>query len=134
MQIPRVPISPTGTVEYVTEITDAYGVPILVITSREMFLDDGNGKTHKLHYNALVQLCDGTTWHTGLLKGPNPKLPGVCEFCRRPPYRFPWRDRPRHGVAARVETLRSCRGLCQPHACFSVSASCRGRCKSDEVQ
>ena len=79
--------------------------------------------------HSSVLLMDGTFWHPGMR---NVRL-GVCQLCREPPYTFPFRKKPQHGLVSLAPGGGvNCAGcgmiLCPAHA--RRGADSRSRCPS----
>jgi hypothetical protein len=84
---------------------------------------DGSVSTRKL--DTLIELMCGTMWHPGMAD----KVPvGVCTLCRQPPYTFPHREPPRHGIVSRkmARTCVDCGVLACPKHVLKVDG--RWRC------
>lgn len=87
-------------------------------TATEMTLRHPDGKIEhsRLHENLI--LSDGTSFNAAMMFAQPPVQIGVCRLCRRPPYTFPVRDRPTHGLVrlTRAKTCahRHCGSLCCP--------------------
>lgn len=73
---------------------DAEGNPILQIAATEYMIHLPSGEVRSVRTNNAIQLMCGTMWHPGMKDVPV----GVCEFCRKPPYTFPFRQKPGHGL------------------------------------
>lgn len=109
--MPRLPI--TNQV-YRTVVTDENGQPILEITAGEYMIPDGNGMTI-LKNGQSILLMDGTEWNPAMAIQQGVKL-ACCELCRHPPFRFPFRERPRHGLVSKWKRCVRCgRAICPRH-------------------
>jgi hypothetical protein len=112
--IPAVPI--LRSTDTVVRDTDGEEVVRLSATEFTVRYPDGRLESRKLHENLV--LCDGTSFNASMLFANPPVQIGVCRYCRRPPYRFPWREAPTHGVL-RLTRARTCSG----HRCAVLCCS-----------
>ena len=77
---------------------DAEGRPVLEVWDSEYVIHEPGPSVSSRKLSNLLQLMCGTVWHPRMLD----KVPvGVCQLCREPPYTFPRRSRPRHGIVSR---------------------------------
>ena len=87
---------------------------------------NGALEQRKLHDNLL--LVDGTNFNAAMMFS-TPRVDiGVCRPCRRPPYTFPFRKQPTHGLMrlTRAKTC-ACGVLCCPkhrHRCADGRYRC----------
>ena len=88
------------------------------LTAKEMTLryPDGRIEQRKSHENIL--LADGTSFNAAMTFARPPVQIGACRLCRQPPYMFPFREQPTHGLVrlARAKTCvhNNCGALCCP--------------------
>jgi len=101
-----------------TELLDHEGNVILEIVAREYMVHEPDGSITTKRLNQSIELMCGLQWHPGLASGADGLLIGVCELCRHPRYRFPFRDAPRHGLVS-LAKAHQCIGcgllLCPRH-------------------
>ncbi|MBL1216577.1 MAG: hypothetical protein D8M59_03695 [Planctomycetes bacterium] len=97
-------------------IYDNDGTEILRITASEMTIQmpDGTLEHRKKHENLI--LADGTSWNAAMLYAQPPVQIGACAQCRKPPYSFPFRAKPSHGLVrlTRAKTCPDCGTLTCP--------------------
>lgn len=96
---------------------DDRGRPVLQVAAGQYVIHEPGKPIIIQNATHGIQLMCGLVYH------PGPKAPPlvVCELCRHPPYRFPFRDQPRHGLTSlqysAVCAGRGCgRRLCPRHA------------------
>lgn len=101
------------TVETVFYDNDGYVVMRLSATQMTLHHPDGRIEQRKINDNLV--LADGSTWNAAMLLAQPPVPIGVCGLCRKPPYTFPWRAKPTHGLVrlSRAKTCQ-CGTLCCP--------------------
>jgi len=105
-----------------TVIWNDDGNPILEVSEGEYVVHKPDNSIIIQHSNNSIQLMCGQFWQ------PGPKaLPlGVCELCRNPPYRFPFRKKPRHGLVS-LKYSKYCSGGCGRLLCPSHAHLCKDR-------
>ena len=110
---------------------DDRGRPVLEISAGQHIIHEPDGSVTIQHANHRIQLMCGDVYSSG------PKAPPlvVCEMCRHPPYRFPFRDRPRHGLtslkhSALCQGRRCGRRLCPRH---TITISGRTYCPACSI-
>ena len=116
-----------------TVLFDDDGKPILEVSDSEYVVNGPNGEVTIKRLNSSIQLMCNSQWHPG----PDAEPLGVCELCRKPPYKFPFRDKPKHGLVS-LKYARRCsrcysRLLCPKHVriidrrfyCPSCALICR---------
>jgi hypothetical protein len=124
----RTPILPPASEEIRTLLYDRNGEPILQVSASKQIIQDPVRGMIAQTLNSSIELSCGMQWHPGLLNGPQAVLIGVCEICRHPPYRFPRRERPTHGI---VSLQAACRCVCGLLVCPRHAMQCddgRWRC------
>ncbi len=86
-------------------LLDENSIPILRVEAGEYEVHELDGSmTHRRVNNSILLMC-GTEWHPGMWK----EVPvGVCELCRHPRYKFPLREKPRHGIVSLARATRLC--------------------------
>ncbi len=96
-----------------TVLRDEDGTIILEIIAGESLLTEPDGSITHIHDNTSIKLVDGPLWYPGK---PNVDV-GVCSFCRKPPWKFPVRDKPTHGIVSLPNTKHCTCGklLCPRH-------------------
>ena len=104
---------------YDNSVCDEDGNPILQVVSGQYIVTEPDGTMTSRSINSTIELMDGLQWSPALaaLKD-RPIRVGVCQFCRYPPYRFPVRARPKHGLVSmrRAKRCASCgRLMCPKH-------------------
>ena len=95
-------------------LRDADGTHALRISGEEWELHTPKGIVNIKRHNSFRLMC-GTQWYPALWKA----VPvAICEICRHPPYTFPFRERPQHGVVsiARSKECDCGKRLCPRHA------------------
>ena len=100
-----------------TVLWDALGNPIVEVGAREYMVHRPDGSVATERINSSILLMDGTMWHPGMR---DVRL-GVCKLCREPPYTFPFRQGPMHGLVSltpggAVKCARCGMILCPAHA------------------
>lgn len=103
-----------------TLVVDKAGNPVVMLKYREIIIVRPNGSTKEYKAGANIELVDGTVFNVGMLAGPRPVRLAVCELCREPPYTFPRRSEPTHGLCATGHRCRDCGRW-----------SCPGHCEAD---
>lgn len=83
------------------------GEEIVRITATEMTMrhPDGHSEHRKLHPNTILD--DYSNFNPAMMFGQNPVELAICPLCRRPPYTFPLRDRPKVGLI-RLSNAKRC--------------------------
>ena len=119
-----------GTQQTITTfLFDTDGYVIGQVGAEECMTQGPSGCIVVAKRNTSVLLMDGTFWHPGMR---NVRL-GVCGLCREPPYTFPFRKKPQHGLVNLAPGGGvNCAGcgmiLCPAHA--KRGADRRPRCPS----
>lgn len=114
------------------------GAPIIRVTEA-VFLegDEGlmslSGTQHLIrHQNGTIEqrrryenklLADNTSINGAMLGGPQPAVLTRCELCVHPPYHFPYREKPTHGLI-RLDRAKSCAGGCGALCCARHRVHC----------
>jgi len=111
---------PPGTASlYDNTIYDEHGKPILQITSGQYIVTEPDGTMTSRSISSMFPLVCGLSWSPlEAARKDNPIRIGICPLCRHPPYRFPIRPKPRHGLVSmrRAKRCVSCgRLICPQH-------------------
>ena len=101
-----------------TVLSDDQGNPMVQMSAGEYMVHNPDGSITVLRENRSIQLMCGLQWYPGMTDGQKIISVGVCELCRNPPYTFPLRNKPRHGLVS-MDRARQCSGcgllLCPRH-------------------
>lgn len=97
-----------------TVVADHQGRPILVLTGGEYMVHEQDGSITVRKEGHSIELMDGTAWYPAMSAGPQGVKLGCCELCRHPPYRFPFRELPRHGLVSKWKRCARCGQLVCP--------------------
>ena len=94
-------------------IHDKNGDEILRLGASEFTMRFPDGRIERHKVSESIILADGTNFNVGMMYTSPPIQIGVCSLCRRPPYSFPFRDTPSHGLVrlTRAKTC-TCGALC----------------------
>jgi hypothetical protein len=104
---------------YDNTVYDEHGNVILQVVSGQYLLTSPDGTVTSRSVSSTIQLVCGLQWapsHAAMRD--HAVRIGVCMLCREPPYRFPFRRRPRHGLVSlrRAKRCASCgRLICPQH-------------------
>ena len=99
-------------------VYDDEGNVIMEMTSGQYMVREPDGSFITRNENSTISLMDGLEWCPLMATGPQPIRIGVCTLCRNPPYQFPVRHGPKHGLVSmrRAKRCASCgRLLCPIH-------------------
>lgn len=113
-------------------VRDPHGEVVLRTTASEWTLLSPEGVLTNGRLHESIQLSDGSAWSPAMAFTQNPIYVGCCDLCRHPPFRFPHREQPTHGLV-RLDRARTCSGcgalVCPLHAhrCADRRYRCR-RC------
>ena len=102
MAIPPMQL-PTASQVFRTVLSDEQGMPILDVSAGEYMVHDPHGNITIRKENHSILLMDGLEWCPA--QAAQIRV-GVCECCRHPPYRFFFRERPRHGLLSMAKAKR----------------------------
>ena len=100
-----------------TVILDDQGQPVVTVGMRTFLVHEPDGSITKRKISQNIALADGSIWNPSLSMPPKPAVVlALCDCCRNPPWRFPQRAAPSHGLIsrARAKTCASCGHLCCP--------------------
>ena len=95
-----------------TILLDDEGKPLLEISAGEYIVHGPKGEITIRRSNCSIQLMCKQLWHPG----PKAEPLGVCELCRKPPYKFPFREKPKHGLVT-LKHANYCSGSCHLLLC-----------------
>jgi hypothetical protein len=105
-----------------TIIRDINGEIIATLTAEEMTVHYPDGRVVNRKKLENIELVDGTGFNAGMMLANPPVQIGVCHFCRHPPYTFPVRDKPTHGLI-RLSRAKTC--TCGMLCCRKHRQLCR---------
>jgi hypothetical protein len=111
-----------------TVLCDSDGKPIIQLSLDDVSISDG--KTVKQYKtSSAIRLMDGSFATLSLILSKDRPYAGVCEFCRKPPFRGLRRQRPAHGIVAlhRAKPCADCGELCCPRH-FTTCRDGKTRC------
>lgn len=111
-----------------TVILDQNGDELLRIAAREItILQPGSNDVTKTKIHENIVLVDGTNWNAAMLFSQPPVHIAACRICRDPPWTFPCRERPSHGLMRLTKPVCPCGQLCCPRHLRRCSDG-RSRC------
>lgn len=90
-----------------TVFYESDGSEVLRLSARQLTLHHPDGSIEQRKINDNLVLVDGSTWNAAMLLAQPPVAVGICELCRRPPYMFPARAKPTHGLV-RLSRAKAC--------------------------
>lgn len=108
-------------------IRDEAGTPVVLIGTHEITCQT-NGEIQVFKQFDTIVLADGSCVGVASLLGKPGIDLGLCRLCRNPPYTFPHRRRPTHGLV-RLDRAHTCSCgavICTRHAKFGSDG--RWRC------
>ena len=105
-----------------TILWDNEGKPILEVSSGEYVVHHPDHSIDIQHSNNSIQLMCMQFWQPG----PKAQPLGVCELCRYPPYTFPFRKKPKHGLVS-LKCAKYCSGSCRRLLCPQHAHLCKDR-------
>jgi len=115
---------------YDNTVYDEHGNVILQVVSGQYLVTTPDGTVTSRSVGSTIELVDGTQWSPAQAAvKDNPIRVGVCILCRHPPYQFPRRQKPRHGLVSlrRAKRCASCGRLICPH-CRKMRTDGKWRC------
>ena len=105
--------------EFVTIYYDDEGQSVLEIGAGQYILHFQDGTEVDRKTSQSFQLECGLQFTPAMSHGQQPVLIGICQLCRRPPYRFPFRKAVKHHGLVSMARSRRCRRcgklLCPNH-------------------
>lgn len=117
---------------YDNTIYDERGNVIFKTVTGQYLIHEPDGSMTSRSEGSTIELVDGTQWSPAqAAMKDNPIRVGVCQLCREPPYQFPFRAKPRHGIVS-LRRAKRCAGsgcgrlLCPQHR--KMGSDGRWRC------
>lgn len=105
-----------------TILWDDEGKPLLEVSASEYVIHEPKGKVTIRRSTSSIQLMCKRFWRPG----PKAEPLGVCELCRKPPYKFPFREKPKHGLVT-LKYAKQCFGSCGRLLCMKHAKRIHGR-------
>ena len=109
-----------ATQEIQTVLRDADGREIVMLGVTELLIRNADGSVTKRKVGENLLTSCGRHWNPSMMSA---EPIGCCFLCRRPPYTFPRRDLPTHGIVL-LSQAKTCGLGCGRMACPQHARRC----------